>query len=224
MHININSTTGFYAARTGSEGVHIEGVKANEYPFNLRWDDLQGTIHGQTGTGTADLTYETYRDTGFNIYFFRHNQDDQLNIIYQMPHSWDPSTTVYPHIHVLSMASPATTEVVLMEVSYSWANKNSVLPASSGWFGHTIEFQISASMLYQHKSMQLTSGGLTPPSGASSSTMLLIKTKRLGTNPSDTFTTSKDHGTAMANLGVLYSDLHFQKVVAGTLDQSGYVY
>ncbi len=68
------------------------------------WDDLQGSIT-QGVNPAGSLTYEAYRDTPYKMYFWRHNQSDELNFAFQMSHQWLTSSAVRPHMHVIHMSS-----------------------------------------------------------------------------------------------------------------------
>jgi hypothetical protein len=222
MKIDINTTTGFYAEQTydaQNDVVNVQGLNIKNYVFDDSWDDMQGVIHGAEGTGKSGLTYEGYRDTGFNLDFFRHDQDDELNMVYQMSHMWNTTTAVWPHIHVIPMSSGSGD--VYFEYSYAWVPRGEILPLSSSWtVGHsTVSF--TADDRFKHSIVSFNSG-ISPPATAGASTMFLIKMKRLGTHPSDTYSTGKDAGgglTAAANLAILAADLHYQKIQAGTNTQ-----
>lgn len=214
MRININTTTGFYAEGAG-DGIQLNGLDAKQYPFKDLWDDLQGTLHGASGTGGAALTYEQYRDTGFNLYFFRHNQDDELSIIYQMPHSWNPTTDVWPHVHLIPMG--AGSGDAYFSVLYAWVPVNNILGPISTWTSTNATISFVAGDQYKHRVVGL--GNIAPPANAGPSTMFLIKITRLGTNLLDTYTADKPDGTAAANVGIIFADLHHQKISAGTTGQ-----
>lgn len=214
MRVSIDSDRGVVSTRDGS-GVSIEGRDHHEAPFDQRWDDLYAFL--DNGTGPAQLTYEGYRDTGFYMRFFRHNQDDAIFMRYQMPHGWDPTTSVAPHMHLIPMASGSG--VVEFNYVYSWTRVNTgTLPAASGWISGSVSASYTPSDQYMQKILAF--GMISPPSGAHESAVLVFKVERLGaTNPNDTYQTGKDHGTAAANVGVLFFDLHYQKIKAGTVSQ-----
>lgn len=211
MKVQITNAQGVVIEGNG-DGFEVEGVEGKKYPFKGLWDDLQGTVHGNTGTGNADLTYEGYRDTDFNMYFFRHNQDDQINVIYQMTHTWDPTTQIWPHMHIIPMSNASG--VIYFQYSYAWVPRGSILSANSGWTTGNVSVSVIPTDQYKHITVGF--GNITPPVNAGPSTMFLFKMKRLGTSPSDTYDTNKTDGTGSANVGVLYTDLHFQKNKAGT--------
>jgi hypothetical protein len=212
MKIDINTTTGFFAEKEGNS-IDVQGMNMKNYVFDYAWDDLQGTIHGAQGTGKSGLTYEEYRDTGFNMDFFRHNQNDLLNMVYQMTHMWEPTTAIFPHIHVIPMTTGSGN--VYFEYAYAWVPFSGILPASSSWIVGYISSSFSSDDQYKHKIISFNDG-FQPPENAGASTMFLIKLTRLGTNILDTYSQNKDSGTISANLAILAADVHYQKIKAGT--------
>jgi hypothetical protein len=212
MRTSIDSQRGVVSEISGN-GITIEGKEYHEAPFDERWDDLSAIVY--EGTGPAALTYEAYRDTGFFMRFFRDNQNDQIFMAYQMPHGWDPSTAVRPHMHYYPMASGSG--VLVFEYAYSWTLvNNGPLGPGSSWTSGSVSASLTPADQYVQKIMSF--GTLTPPSGAHESAVLVFKASRPGvSDPTDTYETSKDHGTAAANIGILYFDLHYQKEKAGTV-------
>lgn len=201
-----------------SEGdaIKIAGKEYHEAPFDDRWDDLYGEIH--EGTGGAALTYEGFRDVGFNMRFFRHNQNDNIFMTYQMPHCWNVSSSIYPHMHFVPMANG--NGVAIFDYVYTWQDVGDLIPASSGWISGSISCSLSSSDQYTH--MVRHFGPISPASSSfpRESSILFFKVERPGaSNSSDTYQTGKDHGTAAANLGILFFDLHYQKNRAGTTSQ-----
>jgi len=212
MKTVINNTQGVVSFIEGN-GFEIEGKEYHEAAFDQRWDDLYAYI--DQGTGPAQLTYEAYRNTGFYMRFFRHNQDDAIFMTYQLPHMWDVGTAVYPHMHYIAMASGSGN--VVFDYAYSWVNVHSVLPAANGWISGSVSASLNPSHQYQQSA--LTFGEMLPD-GNHESSIIVFKVERRGsTNASDTYSASKDHGTAAANVGVLFFDLHYQKIKAGTVTQ-----
>lgn len=212
MKTIIDSTSGLVVDAQGS-GLSIEGREYHEAPFDERWDDLIAVI--SEGGGAAALTYEAYRDTGFFMDFFRHNQNDNIFMRYQMPHGWDPTTSVRPHMHYIPMASGSGD--AKFNYSYSWIGVDSgTLGPGSTWTTGSITVSLSSSMQYMQKIVDF--GTVVPPAGAVESFVLVFKVERPGgTDAADTYQTSKDHGTASANIALLFFDLHYQKNKAGTV-------
>lgn len=210
MRTSIDSERGVVTSRDG-DGVMIEGRDHTEAPFDSRWDDLYAYI--DEGTGPSALTYEAYRDTGFFMRFFRHNQNDNIFMTYQMSHQWDPTTGVTPHMHCFPMASGSG--VVKFNYAYSWINVGSALPAAVGWVSGSVTESFDPSVQYLQK---IVSFGTITPSDQRESSILVFKVERPGSSDAaDTYSTGKDHGTAAANLGVIFFDLHYQKIKAGTV-------
>lgn len=212
MRTNIDSNHGVVTSKDG-DGFTINDKEYHEAPFDLRWEDLSAVIY--EGTGPAALTYEGFRDTGFFMRFFRNNQNDSIFMTYQLPHGWDPSTAVRPHMHYLPMA--AGSGVLKFNYIYAWSSvNNGPIGAGSSWMTGSVTASLSPSDQYAQRI--ITFGILTAPSGCSESSVLLMKVERPGsTDATDTYETSKDHGTAAANVAILYFDLHYQKQKAGTI-------
>jgi hypothetical protein len=174
------------------------------------WTDLQGNI--SQGTGNAALTYEAYRDTNFKLYFLRYSQADELNFVFQMPHEWDPTTDIRPHLHFIPMADPAAPQIFALALLYSWSHVGAALPANVNWVAKSVTKTINPGDVY--KELVIPFGSIVPPTGAKESDLLLIQMKR-DTTP-DTYETGKTGGTAAANVAVLSCDVHYRKVKLGT--------
>lgn len=215
----VQSVEDIYALDFGDhtpDGVDVIAALGGGYwlsRFYGRWDDLQGDI--SEGVGNETLTYQAYRDTQFNMFFMRSDQDDALNFRYQMPHEWDPTTSVSAHLHVVPMANPAVAQNVLIQGSYVWTSVNGIIPAQSGWTSFERTMTVNPGGAYQQRIASI--GTIAPPAGAVESEVLLIHFIRAGTNPGDTYDTPKDHGTPAANLGLVSADLHYRKSKIGTL-------
>lgn len=181
-----------------------------------RWDDQQGDI--TEGTAASTLTYETFRDTNFRLYFFRHDQNDQLYFRYQMRHSWLHTQPIYPHLHLLPMSNPVAAQVAYFSGSYTWSQVDqAAIPAAASWTPFTASLTVNPGDRYVQKILSL--GAATPPSYARGSCFFLIQVARLGTDPADTYTTNKDHNTGAANLGLLGGDLHYRANNFGSIAQ-----
>jgi hypothetical protein len=193
-------------------------VDPNGLYYNVTgvWDDVQGPIT-QAG-GAAALTYEAYRDTAFFTYFMRNNQDDTLFLTYQMPHSWDPTTSVKPHMHVIPMVDPASTEVVRITGKYAWAQVGVELPADTSWTAFTVDTNIGTTDAFKEKIIGLAT--VSPPASPRESNVLVLWVRRPGSSDAaDTYSTGKADGTAAANLCVLSIDTHYQKQKLGSFDE-----
>lgn len=188
------------------------GKYLKEGANNEPWDDLFGDV-GQA-VGASALTQEVFRDTTYQMIFMRHDQDDSLHFRFQMPHSWDPETSVAMHVHLVPMADPVSDQVVRFAGQYVWVHAAMEIPAAASWTTFTSLKTISPGDA--HKEVFAGLFTAAPLANANESDVLLVQVTRTGTDPGDTYTTSKPSGTAQANLGVLYADLHIQKSKIGT--------
>ena len=177
---------------------------------NGPWDDIQGRI--TLGDAVANPTYEAYRDTPWKTWFMRHDQDDELHLSLQMSHSWDPTTAVRFHIHMIPMADPLTAQNIRFTGYYSWAGFGVETPALSGWTPFTADKIVSPGDVYKEMFVQCFEAD---PPGSLESSILLIYLKR-DSGTADSYTTSKDHGTPQANVCILAVDAHYQKDKEGT--------
>jgi hypothetical protein len=178
------------------------------------WDDVPCRA-GQAG-GISALTLEDYRDTDFKAYFFRHNQDDILYLEWQMPHSWDPATSVRPHVHIIPMVNPASSEVIRFSGKYAWSQAGVALPADVSWTPFAVSHTVETTDEFKQAVVALAT--VAPPSNPKESNILLMWVMRAGlSDGADTYKTSKVLGTGAANVMVASLDAHYQKVKFGTV-------
>jgi hypothetical protein len=159
-------------------------------------------------------------DTLFNAYFMRHDQDDLLSFVYQMPHGWDPSSSVRPHLHIIPMADPASNENVYFNGRYIWtAARSTPITTSLGWTPFTATFTVSGTGQSWLTQSVVSLFEATAPLGARvESAILMMYVRREGGSVNDTYTTSKPGaGTAQANLLIASADCHVRKVKPGTI-------
>lgn len=179
------------------------------------WSDQQGDI--SQGAANAGLTYEPYRDTSFRMYFLRHDQDDSLHFRFQLDHSWDPTTNVHFHLHIVPMVSPVATRNVRFTGQYAWASVGTVIPANSGWTSFTKDVAVDPADGFKSSIGAIFVAA--PPSTADESAILLIRVTRAGTDLADTYNDGKTPGTPAANLGLLSADLHYLRNKLGTVSE-----
>jgi hypothetical protein len=193
------------------DGVYINGVPHEYAAYIDRWEDWHGEPH--EGTGPAALTYEAYRNTGFMMQFFRSNQRDSLFTAFQMSHTWDVGSGVRPHMHVIPMASGSGDTI--FTYAYAWAAYGDLFPPATGWVSGSVTSSWTPDDQYRHKVISF--GAVAAPTGSQESMILVFKCER----QSDSYTSSKDHGTASANLAMLDLDLHYLRIKAGSLNEWG---
>lgn len=183
------------------------GNPSNEWAVLPHWDDLAG--NESQGTGGATLTYAAFRDTPFKLFAFRNAQNDELHLRFQMPHGWDPETSVKFHIHTVALTDPAAEQAVRFEGQYAWVETGGAeVPANAAWTTFAVDFAVSPGDVNLHRVAGLFEA--TPPDGAQESAILLVYVKRAGGAAEDTYT---------GNLAVLSLDVHLQRVKIGTLDE-----
>lgn len=178
-----------------------------------RWDDVAPSL--LTGKTTSALVQEAYRDTPFQAQFFQHNKDEDLSLVFQMPHKWRRDTKVFPHIHWEPQVNPAATQVVHFDGYWTWSEFNVATPALSGWTAFSVTVNVGTTDAFKQKITELVPAGVTPPSGAKESSCLLVYLRR-NSGATDTYTTSKATGTATANVMLVSVDAHYQSDKFGT--------
>jgi hypothetical protein len=180
------------------------------------WDDLQANI--AQGQGAAALTQEAFGITGHQMYFMSNAQNDELHYDFQMPHSWDPTTDVHVHMHVLPCADPTSDQVVHITGAYHWTKVGELVPTGT-WTQYTGTLTVRSGSQDFLKQRVISLATVAPPTSASESNILMFSIKRTGGTSPDTYTTAKPASvgsTNAANLGVLGVDVHFRKNKIGT--------
>lgn len=196
----------------------MESVTATTAAFSStrtseeNWDDLQGNSDQAAGAG--GLTFQQYGTTGHSMYFMRHDQDDTLYMKFQMPHGWDTSSDVRPHIHFIPTAVPGANQVIMFGGSYTWASVGKVFNSGTTWTTWSASFTVGTGSAGKEWATTLVT---VPPTGnASESDFLLMTIRRSGSDTRDTYTTSSPFGNAASNMALIGVDVHFRKVKQGT--------
>lgn len=184
--------------------------------FPDQWQDQQGQVN--QAAAAAGLTFEAILDTQFNIYWFKHNQTDRIYLSYQFQHGWDKGE-VQPHIHVLPSAG--TTGSITFNGRYMWSAANSGIAFSTwaNWTTWSATRAITAPENNTEVAFNLFT--TTPPVSARKPSATLFMTIER-TSGSDTYTGNKvGGGTAAANVGLLFLDVHQLITKTGTLTPFG---
>jgi hypothetical protein len=181
------------------------------------YDDREGPI--AVAGGLAALTLESYGDTDFPAYHFRHDQDDKLFFTIQTSHRWDTTTPLYFHLHCTPMADVATPKVIRVSGTYAWFRYGVQTPLAADWTPYAVSHTVNPGDLRVPTIISLLTA--TPPEGTKESDFLMIRVIRPGSSDAlDTFTESKPSaGTAAANLALGSGDAHFLSVKAGTVTE-----
>lgn len=177
-----------------------------EWKTEPHWRDLQGSV--AEGSGGAALTFAAFRDTPFKLASFRNAQNDELHMVYQMPHAWVPGTEIHPHIHVVPLTDPAAEQVVRFDGYYVFVAHGSEVPALASWTVLRADLTLQVGAVNKPRIVPLAV--VTPPASSVESDMLLLYVKRSGSDAVDTYT---------GNLAVLSVDAHLQVQKMGTLTE-----
>lgn len=163
-----------------------------------RWNDLRIPLTATRGGGVREPSFEVFRTDGVGslgvfLYFFSHNQQQELFFSAQLDHSYDEGTDLEPHLHV-TMKSVAT-GTAKWGLEYTFANVNDVFPTTST---NTGSITIVAGDQYRHKIV-----GLGTISGASLkiSSMVNCRIYRDVSDPGDTLNDE---------MGLMEVDFHYQ--------------
>jgi hypothetical protein len=175
--------------------------------------DLVGDVNSAANVG--GLTTEAYRDTPFLRPWFSRSADKSLSLSWQMPHDWQVTSPVEPHLHCVGV-SPTTGNVRLTG-KYTWARNGTLaLNSWASWTTFDVTVEITAADQYYGKILSL--GQITAPAGAQyPSAFLHIYVTRPGQSDAlDTYDGSNPTGTAALNLMLEGVDCHVMRTGLGT--------
>lgn len=161
----------------------------------------------------TDWTIEEYRDTGQLKAFFRHDQDNEMHGDVQMSHEW-AGTAVSLHLHVIPMSNGSGN--VRWSGAYFFGNPSAELPAAASWTAIQVDQTVVPGDQYQREVLNIATPAA--PGSPGHSAMLSFHLAREGTNAADTYTTSKDHETAAANMCIESYDVHYQRLLVGSFN------
>lgn len=189
--------------------------------FGRVWHDQLGSV--EDSQGISALAREQYGDgtgnSGYLMRFFQHNQNDEIQLGFQLDHD-----TLIPgegrfHIHVIPMALPVAgvSDQVRYRYHYAIAGRHQNFPRTN-WTTGDITQIILPSEQYQHIGHSICTIPLL--SGLSASSIIFIRLTRLSSDPADTYKVNKPISggglTVTANLAVVGLDIHVQRSRAGT--------
>lgn len=203
-----------------SELGSVQGWATNGGGFSGEYEDLQGPV--AQGTGTATLTFEQYRTAPFKCYFMRHDQNDELNYVFQLRHKWQRGTNVHLHVHYTGMSTWVAadpTKNVYWEISYNWVATGVEVPdAGAGWTTYNVTMPVAKAN--QFKCLISELGDISPGAGTKESSILRVQIIRKGTDPLDTYNDNKASGAQpAANLAIWDFDIHYQQDKPGTITE-----
>jgi hypothetical protein len=183
--------------------------------FLSSWEDVFGDV-GTALQGNTQWTLEQIRDTGFILPFLKYNENDYINMSFELPHAIKKGTEGRLHLHYIPEALPVTgvSDTVYWSYAWVWINMGEAIPLEADWNTGTYSTVIDPTKQFCHCMTSIIN--MTKPDSSESS-MILVKLTRLGTNALDTYSVNKSSGTAQANLGILRFDIHVQKEKNGTI-------
>jgi hypothetical protein len=198
--LKIGSSVINYVSIDSINGIRLHGSA-------IVWDDIRGNVNSAL-TGTATWTLENYASTGFPMAFLRHDQDDQINMELQMPHSrLQGSILLDCHIHAIGMSN--VTGDVRFKWYYTFAKIGDVVINDTAlWTKGYKTITINGTDQFKHKYYDIINN-ITPPVNEGVSSILYVILRRLGSASTlDTYNSNKTGGTGQANFGLQWIDAH----------------
>lgn len=171
--------------------------------FNTNnWDDLRFPASNIRLGGDAPATFQAFKDGG--ILSFASNTDQYIYVVAQLPHTWAEGTDIEAHVHwtiPTSGAGGGTAENVKWDLTYSWSNKEGIIPDSSS---DTVTVDVRNTTANYHLQ---DSFGLISGVGKTYSSCLIISIKR------DT-SVANDYAYSVY---LIEFDIHYKKNRFGTI-------
>jgi hypothetical protein len=173
------------------------------------WDDLRFSAESSKLGGAKDPGFAVFltdggtpASQGVFIYWFDKATEEELFFAAQMPHSWKEGTDIEAHVHwVGKTTAPGAGTDVCWGMEYTWANINSVFPATTLIYGD--EQSNGATETITANKHYLTELGTISGTGKTLSSMLICRVFRdaAGVGGTDDYD---------ADAGLLEIDFHYQ--------------
>ena len=179
-------------------------VPGTGYPGDHVWDDLRFPAQGINPPGAvSDPTISTTTA----MLSFSGSADNIIAGIAQMPHSWKPGSSIYPHVHLIyPTANPGKNSRWKFE--YSRANNNDVFENAYGSYTTLATITVPSSTSTDYTWLDPDGFGELTMSGYRESCMIMWRITRLA---------SSDAADDDTNAIVLAEfDFHYQIEKAGT--------
>lgn len=164
----------------GQTGV---GIKLDTVGETFGWHDILGHINSR-GSGAADPTFNIYTGTVMRCYEFSASVEQEIFIVFHIPHDYVPSTDIFLHSHWSNAAAvPNTGNVVWgFDYSYSKGFNQEAFPA----FQTVLVTQACPAQRYRHnvaETVAITIPTLMEPDG-----IILCRGYRKAADAADTCT------------------------------------
>lgn len=191
-------------------GYFIKFLSAsNIYTDYTLIDDIIGSSISASGVAALENDAIMSGASG-TIPCFRHDQDDVMIFYFQLPHRYKPNSKLHFHLHAICYGS--VTGNVRLRLRHTTIPIDAIVPAYASWSEILVNHTIAGTD--QYKCKLLNGFEFTPV--ACESSIVVCEIARLGTDPLDTYTSSKAWAVAQANIGILYGDIHYQSHKMGT--------
>jgi hypothetical protein len=134
--------------KTAGEGILID-TAAPDYG----WRDLTADIVVK-GTGPSDPTFATYTGTVLRAYQFSASTEQDVFVVFHIPHDYVPGTAIYFHTHWSNAAAVPNTGNVVWGFDYTFARgfSQDAFPAVTT----TTVTQASSATRYMHQIAETT--------------------------------------------------------------------
>ena len=96
------------------------GIKVDPATPTWGWRDLTADIQVK-GTGAADPTFAVYGATVLRQYSFSATTEQEVFMVFHVPHDYVPGTSIYFHAHWSNAAATPNTGNVVWGFDYSFA-------------------------------------------------------------------------------------------------------
>jgi len=130
-----------------------EGIKVDLVNPTFGWRDLTADITAR-GTGAPDPTFAVYGATAMRQYQFSATTEQEVFLVYHVPHDWVPGTAIHFHAHWSNAAATPNTGNVVWGFDYSFAKgfNQEAFPAMTA----ITVTQASPATRYQHMVAETT--------------------------------------------------------------------
>ena len=165
------------------------------------WDDIRFPATGLNPPGPVN---EPTRDTDTGLLDFGASGTDTVAFTAQLPHSYKPDSSLFPHVHWMKTSSASGN--VVWELQYKLARIGEVIDGS--WTTLTASTVADGTPDTNTEGLHLiTPLGEIDGTGLGLSDMIVMKLSRLGSDGGDTYG---------ADCTLLEADVHYEQDVFGS--------
>jgi len=180
-----------------------KGIKVDVDTPTFGWRDILGDIVVR-GTGPTSPSYAVYTGTALYAYSFSATVDNEVFIVFHIPHDYVPGTDIFFHVHWSNAAATPNTGNVVWTFEYAFAKKDAAFPALSS----ISVTQASPATRYQHNIAETAAVTIA---NMEVDGLILVRLFRDADNASDTCTDAVFVHTA---------DVHYQSTNMATKNRT----